>query len=63
MGAIISALAEVVELATLAGVSAEAVLTGEAVSLIEAEVAALGVTEGLTSSEAVALLGVTGENS
>ena len=61
MGGIISALAEVVELATVAGVSAEAIVSGEAIGLLEAEITSLGITEGVTTREALALMGLPGE--
>nr|QIQ69359.1 viral protein 2 [Sciurus carolinensis polyomavirus 1]QIQ69366.1 viral protein 2 [Sciurus carolinensis polyomavirus 1] len=60
MGAVISLILDAVEIAANFGVGAEAILTGEALAILESQVEALVLTEGITFSEALTSLGVTG---
>lgn len=64
MGALLSALVDLFgllgEVTAVTGLSYEAVLTGEALSALEAQVSTLMTVEGLAQAEAFAALGVTG---
>lgn len=65
MGGIISAIVDMVVLATemsaVTGLTVETLLTGEALAALEAEVASVMTIEGLTGIEALAQLGWTAE--
>ena len=65
MGGIITLLANIGEIATelsaTTGVTLEAILTGEALAALEAEISSLMTIEGISGIEALAQLGFTAE--
>lgn len=64
MGALLTVLADIVELASITGLSAESILTGEAFTtaeLLESHIANLVTVGGLTEAEALAATEVTPE--
>lgn len=60
MGALIAVLADVAEIAAEIGMTAEAVVAGEALAAIDSEIAVMSL-EGFSVADSLAAMGISGE--